>query len=296
MLVDYHVHTEFSNDCIVPMAEQCQAAIAAGISQIVFTEHEENNPREYLPYSFDHPAYLREMAACRARFGDRLAIRAGIEISEPHCHAEAAERVLARYPWDFVLGSLHWLDADTNALSRDFFVRFGDWRESFRAYFREMQVMARQGDFDILAHLDYPARYAGPYCDNAYDISVYEAEIRPVLSALIARGKGIEINTASLRRRLPAACPPQVVVNWYREMGGTILTVGSDAHRAHDVGADITAALGMARTAGFTHIAVYERRQPTLVAIDEVNFIPVSSSSHQRNMYNQHRSGNGAVW
>src|SRR5512141_1174164 len=127
MLVDYHVHTEFSNDCIVPMSDQCQAAIAAGIRQIAFTEHEENNPKEYLPYSFDHLAYLREVDACRARYGDRLTILAGIEISEPHHHAAATERVLGRYAhaWDFVLGSLHWLDADTNALSHEFYVRFG---------------------------------------------------------------------------------------------------------------------------------------------------------------------------
>jgi histidinol-phosphatase (PHP family) len=281
MLVDYHVHTEFSNDCIVPMADQCQAAIAAGIRQIAFTEHEENNPREYMPYSFDHPAYLREVAACRARFGQALTIRAGIEISEPHCHVAATERVLGRYPWDFVLGSLHWLDENTNSGSREFFVRFGDWRESFRAYFREMLIMAQRGDFDILAHLDYPARYAGSYCDGAYDIREYETEIRAVLDALIARGKGIEINTAALRKRLPAANPPQVVVNWYREMGGTILTVGSDAHRAHDVGAGIATALQMAHTAGFTHIAIYEQRQP--------QFVPIHSSKMGSPMISQER-------
>jgi histidinol-phosphatase (PHP family) len=88
-----------------------------------------------------------------------------------------------------------------------------------------------------------------------------------VLRALIERGKGMEINTGSLRRRLAAACPPQAVVNWYREMGGELLTVGSDAHRAMDVGADISAALDMARAAGFTHIALYERRAATLIQI-----------------------------
>ena len=84
---------------------------------------------------------------------------------------------------------------------------------------------------------------------------------------LIERGKGMEINTGSLRRRLGETCPPQPVVDWYHEMGGTLLTVGSDAHRSIDVGADINTALSMARMAGFTHIAVYERRKPTLVAI-----------------------------
>ncbi|HEY3290157.1 MAG TPA: histidinol-phosphatase HisJ family protein [Anaerolineae bacterium] len=269
MRVDYHVHTEFSNDCNVQMYQQCKAAIAAGIQQIAFTEHEENNPREYLPFSFDHPTYLDELALCRREAGDRLTIRAGIEISEPHRYPEATRRVLQRYPWDFVLGSLHWLDEYTNTGLPAFFTRFGDWRESFRAYFTEMLNLAREGDFDILAHLDYPARYGRAYFGTDYNICAYELEIRAVLAALIARGKGIEINTSSLRKRQPDACPPQPVVNWYREMGGTILTVGSDAHLARDVGADIATALQMARTAGFTHITTYEHRVPQGVEIGE---------------------------
>jgi histidinol-phosphatase (PHP family) len=272
MRCDYHVHTEFSNDCNVPMHEQCKAAIAAGIRQIAFTEHEENNPREYLPFSFDHPAYLEELALCRERFGADLTIRAGIEISEPHRYPVETARVLARYPWDFVLGSLHWLDAETNTNSREFFTRYGDWRGGFRAYFTEMLALARDGDFDILAHMDYPARYGKPYFGDAYDIRAYEMEIRAVLAVLIERGKGIEINTASLRKRLPTTCPPQPVLQWYQEMGGAILTLGSDAHLAHDVGTDIATARHMARVAGFTHITIYERRIPRQIEMGDLRF------------------------
>ncbi len=269
MRVDYHVHTEFSNDCLAPMEEQCRAAIAAGVRQIAFTEHEENNPREFLPFSFDHPAYLQELARCRARYGDRLLIRSGIEISEPHRYTVETARVLRRYPWDFVLGSLHWISADINTGTREFFTAYGDWRASFRAYFREMLNLARYGDFDVLAHMDYPARYCAPYIDGVYDIREYEDEIRAVLRAVIERGKGIEINTASLRMRLPATCPPQCVVDWYRTMGGELLTVGSDAHRSDHVGADIDTALLMARQAGFTRITLYERRRPQQAEIED---------------------------
>jgi histidinol-phosphatase (PHP family) len=269
MLVDYHAHTAFSNDCNVPMRTQCEAAVRAGMRQIAFTEHEENNPKEYLPFSFDHPAYFKELARCRAHYGAQLTIRAAIEISEPHRYAAATQRVLSAHPWDFVLGSLHWLDADTNTNSREFFTRDGEgsWRAAFRRYFREMLTLAQRGDFDILAHLDYPARYASPYSGAAYDIAEYEPEIRAVLRAVIARDKGIEINTGSLRKRLPATCPPPVVLDWYRDLGGVRLTLGSDAHRAQDVGADMDTALHLAHAAGFTHITLYEQRQPQQVPI-----------------------------
>ncbi len=269
MRCDYHVHTEFSNDCNVPMHEQCKAAIAAGIHQIAFTEHEENNPREQLPYSFDHPAYFEELTLCRARFSADLTLRAGIEISEPHRYAVETARVLAGYPWDFVLGSLHWLDAETNTNSREFFTRYGDWRGGFHAYFTEMLALARDGDFDILAHMDYPARYGRPYFGDAYDIRDYETDIRAVLAMLITRGKGIEINTASLRKRLPTTCPPQAVLQWYHEMGGTLLTLGSDAHLARDIGSDITVARHMAQAAGFTRITIYECRIPEQIEIGD---------------------------
>ncbi len=287
MRVDYHVHTEFSYDCHASMREQCLAAIHNHIEQIAFTEHEENNPKEEQPFSFHPSAYMAELARCRQEFGTQLTIRAGIEISEPHRYAEATERVLAQYDWDYVLGSLHWLSPDINVISETFFELTADWHDSFRAYFRETQVLAQRGDFDALAHLDYPVRYLlryGParrsvkmsditekpdiFTDHAsYDIGDFEAEVRPVLQALIDRGKGLEINTGSLRQHLPSTCPPQVVVEWYRQMGGQYLTVGSDSHRTSNVGDDIDIAIQMARAAGFTHLALYEHRFPILVPI-----------------------------
>lgn len=268
MCIDYHVHTGFSSDCSVPMAEQCEAAVRAGIGEIAFTEHEDSNPKDYLPNSFDHPKYFDELARCRRHYAGKLVIRAAIEVSEPHVYTDVAQRILGAHPWDFVLGSLHWLDADTNTTNPDdFFGKFDDWRDAFRAYFREMLHMASRGDFDVLAHMDYPARYGRRYYGDAYNIGEYEPEIRAVLSALIERGRGIEINTSSLRRGMPAPCPPQAVVNWYHDMGGTLLTVGSDAHRVQDVGAGVTTALHMARAAGFTRVTVYERRKPVWVEI-----------------------------
>jgi histidinol-phosphatase (PHP family) len=275
MLIDYHVHTAFSADCRASMQEQCEAALQAGVQQIAFTEHEEYHPEEVRPGYFDHSAYMLELDRCRRLFDGRLVIRAGIEVSEPHRYAAQSQPVLAAHPWDFVLGSLHWLDVNTNALSPEFFTghgaNSGDWRESFRAYFREMLNMARHGDFDAIAHFDYPARYGARYFGDAYDIREYEPEIRPVLRAVIERGKGIEINTGSLRKGMPNTCPAQPVVDWYRELGGRLLTVGSDSHRTQDVGAGIPLAMQMARAAGFTHLAVYERRVPSLAPIETLS-------------------------
>lgn len=270
MLVDYHCHTSFSQDSKAPMAEQCQAAVQKRLRQVAFTEHEDYNPDDPTSFYFRHDEYWREVERCREAFAGQLIVRAGIEISEPHRHAERAGRVLAQYPWDFVLGSLHWVTPEVDSYRPQFFTTWcdGDWRLAFRRYFAEMVALARDGDFDVLAHLDYPARYGKRYFNDEYDIREFEDEVREVLRVLIARGKGIEINTVPWRRGFEQPNPPSVVLAWYREMGGTILTVGSDAHAPQEVGADVPRALALARASGFTHIALFEQRRPVLVPID----------------------------
>ena len=266
-MFDYHTHTHFSQDSDAPMEAQCRAAIAAGVTQIAFTEHEDYNPDDSTSFYFRHEDYLREVARCRGLFGDKLIIRQAIEVSEPHRYPERVSQVLGAYPWDFVLGSLHWLTTWINTFEPAFFTYCGDWRQSFRDYFVEMVQLARSGDFDVLAHLDYPSRYGQKYFGDDYDITEYEQEIRAILKIIIDRGKGIEINTNLLRRGRKDPNPPQAVINWYREIGGTILTIGSDSHNPAHTGQHIDVALQMARTAGFDHIATFEQRKVTLIKI-----------------------------
>ncbi len=267
-LLDYHCHTNFSQDCNYSMEEQCCAAIQRGVVEIAFTEHEDYNPDDPTSFYFQHGEYHQAVDRCQARFGDQVVIRRGIEISEPHRHPARVREVLSSYEWDFVLGSLHWVTPEINTYLPEFFTWLGDWRRSFERYFTEMIALARDGDFDVLAHLDYPARYGRHFFGDAYDIRAYEPLIRQVLQQLIARGKGIEINTSPWRRGAESANPPAVVLRWYHELGGTILTVGSDSHTPADVGADIARAIELAKAAGFTHLTRFERRQPHFIAID----------------------------
>lgn len=267
MLVDYHCHTNFSADSVATMTEQCESAINKGVTQIAFTEHEDYNPDDVTSFFFKHDAYLEELARCRERYAGRLTIRAAIEVSEPHVYPQLAGPVLANYHWDFVLGSLHWIKPGINAYLEEFMTYAGDWRQSFRNYFTEMITLAREGDFDILSHIDYPSRYNQHIHGGDYDITEYEEIIREVLRNIIARGKGIEINTSPWRKGLADPNPPAAVVSWYREMGGEILTLGSDSHAPKDVGADIDRAMAIAKDAGFTHIAVFEQRKPAFVEL-----------------------------
>ncbi len=266
MLVDYHTHTSFSQDSTASMQAQCEAAIKAGIKHIAFTEHEDYNPRDPTSFYFDHASYWAEIERCRARFAGRLTIRSGIEISEPHRYPALTHNVLSRHSWDFVLGALHWFSPEINCYLPEFFEHLGDWRESMRLYFIETIALAKHGDFDVLAHIDYPARYNTELLNGEYDIGAYEPIIREVLAALIARGKGIEINLSGVRRGLDPN-PPSKVVRWFRELGGEVLTIGTDSHATNHTGLHLDHGLAIAREAGFSHIATFERRVPAFAKI-----------------------------
>ncbi|MEA3339852.1 MAG: histidinol-phosphatase HisJ family protein [Chloroflexota bacterium] len=257
-LPDYHVHSRFSCDSDAEMAAACEAAIARGLSEIAFTDHADFGPVDPSGY-FRPTEYLAEIERCRARYGGRLTIRAGVEMGEPHIFAQEAASVLAAGEFDFVLGSAHYAVGMQPAWKPAFFEQ--PLRQAYEAYFQQVARLAAEGDFDVLAHLDLVKRDAHKFGKTYDGPGPYADVIRAALRSIVERGKGIEINTSALHRGQPETCPSLQVLRWYRELGGDILTFGSDAHTPDAVGACFDVALEMARSAGFARLATFERRK-----------------------------------
>jgi len=257
-LPDYHIHTRFSSDSETTMAAACEAAIARGMSEIAFTDHADFGPAD--PPGYFRPVeYLAEIEQCRARYGHRLTIRAGMEIGEPHIFLEEAKAVLTAGEFDFVLGSAHYADGMQVAWKPAFFEQ--PLHQAYEAYFRQVVRLAAEGDLDVLAHLDLVKRNARKF-GKAYDgPGPYADMIRTALRSIVERGKGIEINTSPLHWGQPEPCPSLEILRWYRELGGEILTFGSDAHTADDIGSCFDTGLELAQAAGFTRLAKFEKRR-----------------------------------
>ena len=260
--LDYHIHTHFSCDCQAPMEAMCQAAVERGIPEIGFTEHYDLHPLETDCFDwFRLEPWAEALERCRAQFAGRLVIRAGVEIGEPHRFGAEARALLARYPFDYVLGSLHWV-GDESVFDLAYFQARPE-AEAHRLYFQELARVAQAGGFDILSHLDVTARTAfAAY--GRYDPREHEATIRPVLRACIERGLALDLNTAALRRRARVLNPGLPILAWYVEMGGQRVTLGSDAHRPDQVGQQLEAAMDAARAAGLQYLTHFERRQARL--------------------------------
>jgi histidinol-phosphatase (PHP family) len=259
---DYHMHSRFSCDCHIAMADMCQAAIDKGIAEIGFTEHFDHHTRDECRDYFQLEPWAAELEHCQALFAGRLTVRAGIELGEPHLFAAQARALLARYPFDYALGSLHWV-GDESVFDHTYFERFPA-SVTFPAFFAELERMTALGGFDILSHFDVLVRTAFDVY-GSYDPRAYEEHIRPVLKNVIAHGIALDLNTSALRRRARVLNPGLEILRWYVELGGERVTLGSDAHDPRQVGSHLPEAIEIARAAGLKYLTFFERRQARLV-------------------------------
>lgn len=260
---DYHLHTNFSIDSRLPLAAACEAAIARGIPEICITDHVDFVPTDASCDYFDPDAFFTELDRCREQFRGQLTIRAGVEVGEAHRFPERVAALTNEHPFDFLIGSLHYV-GDELVMTPDYFAGKSA-TDAYEAYFAELLAMVQQGDIDVVGHLDVPKRY-GVAIHGPFDERAHAEAIRAVLRACVERGIGIEINTGSMRRTGVPSPGPEAL-RWYRELGGELLTLGSDSHRAEHIGYELTAAAKMAREAGFRHLTTFEGRQPRMVPL-----------------------------
>lgn len=258
-LMDYHHHSLHSFDSKAVMADICRQAIDNGVKEICFTEHFSVNPLAptYGHMNFDR--YFSDIEVCRQNFSKQLLIKAGIELCEPHLMKEQYKEALQSLPLDFIMGSIHNID---NTKLRLFVAEHGPAANA--RYFEEVYKMVCGADIDVIAHLDLIKRYSHDTI-GVYDFNEHREVLHAILEKAIERGIGIEINTSSLRGSLQDTMPSKQILQLYRELGGEILTIGSDSHATETVGANIGDAYELANGCGFRRLFTFEQRQAQAV-------------------------------
>jgi histidinol-phosphatase (PHP family) len=142
-------------------------------------------------------------------------------------------------------------------------------RQAYLPYFEELLRAAHSGLGDLLGHFDLVKRYGVAHYGR-FEPATFAEEIRTVLRAAVEAGVGLEINASGLRQAPGEPYPGLAVLRWYRELGGEILAIGSDAHRVEHLAAGTDQALALARAAGFTAITTFEARAPRWIALDDL--------------------------
>lgn len=263
-MFDYHVHSEFSVDCTVPMDQSCEAAIRAGVTEIAFTDHVDHEPAD-MGFGYYRPAEVREsVARVQERYGDQLTILHGAEVDFNRGIAGQVERFLSENSFDFVIGSVHYGEAGEIIFPAYFSDKSLD--DVFLPYFDEVQAAVETGWFDTIGHLDLPKRYA-PASHRTYDPLTYRDALRQIFRSLIDRDVAFEINTSGLRQRPKTSMPGPAIVRWYVEAGGSLITTGTDSHATQTVGAGLETTLEMLTLCGIDSVQSFCQRARTDVPI-----------------------------
>ena len=266
-MLDYHVHTTQSADCNTPIDASCAAAIAAGVTEIAFTDHIEHEPADMSFGFYDYEAYMRSVETARERFGDRLTVLAGAEVDFNRRIKDDVERFLERHDYDFVIGSVHYGDSGEIIFPEYFDQRSLD--DVFLAYYEEIHAAADTGWFDTIGHIDLPKRYA-PAAAGDYDPLRYRDSLEAIFRTLIARGTSFEINTSGIRQAPKASMPSAQIVELYVRQGGLLVTMGSDSHIPETIGAGFVRTFTMLELAGITDVSRFRNRVREQVPISEL--------------------------
>ncbi len=264
---DLHTHCTLSFDGKSPAEDMVKRAIELGVDYYALTDHIDLG--EFPDKDFDLEATVngaREMIpALQKKYADRTELLYGVELGQGVHDKTLAEKLLTENDYDFVIGSTHNIRGH-----EDFY--FLDYTgmnvpELLRLYFEELLETAEWAKFDVMGHITYPLRYITGDHGIDVDLTQFRSVIDEVLRTLIKNGRGIEINTSGLRQKFGRMFPDADIVRRYRDLGGEILTIGSDAHCTDDLGKGISEGINAAKAAGFDRIAIFRKRVPEFVGI-----------------------------
>jgi histidinol-phosphatase (PHP family) len=263
ILADSHIHSMFSLDSSASPESMADAAIEKGLKYLTFTDHcdlDYPNPADPNLFMLQKAPYFEALKKLQECYKDKLEILIGVEIGLAASQAEAITAFAEGEPFDFVIGSSHVVDGkDPYILG--YFDGISE-SEGYTRYFRTIPENAQAIKcYNVYGHLDYVVRY-GPNQDRDYRPFDYLDIFDPGLKTIIADGKGMELNTGGWSRGLKQAHPHLDLLKRFRELGGEIITVGSDAHSPHSVGYGFTEAEELLKAAGFRYYAVYKAQKP----------------------------------
>lgn len=261
---DTHIHSDYSTDSQTPAEAQVQQAVRLGLSEICITDHMDYDfPEGILPHPnafiFDVQNYQEKLGILREKYPE-IILSTGVEcgLQNTPQTREKNRRLAQDNNWDYIIGSLHLIQKKD-----PYYPAYWEGREAekcVRLYFEELLAnITAFSDFDALGHLDYIVRYAPD--SFVYRPHEYSDVTDEILALLIRRDIALEINTAGLRfSDMPH--PHLSLLERYVQMGGELVTIGSDAHAPEFLGYGFTGLSERLKKTGLRQYVTYRARKP----------------------------------
>ena len=262
-MIDYHIHTSLSADCDVDMMEMAAAADKKGLKEICFTDHYDIDFPSEDDYTVDFELYAKQLSEVKAAY-PQINIRKGVEAGlEPHSF-HRFEKLLENEELDYVVGSVHVVCGLDPYF--DTFWKSTGRQKAFDEYARLSLECVKAADFyDVFGHLGYISKYC-PMDNNLFKYSDYTGVVDEILTTLVERGQGLEVNTSGLLKT-GNLMPDLPIIQRFKQLGGEIVTIGSDAHASELVGYAADYTLNALKTLGFKYVCAYDKRVPRFFPI-----------------------------
>ena len=280
-MIDCHTHTQFSMDSEADIIACAERAAELGLAAWAVTDHcecdawyseghyKDKDTIDYFDYRKCFYESVEAVTALKEKYAGRLEILCGIEMGQPQSDPAVAKIMTDDKRLDMIVGSVHrirkekdfyWIDYERMTMDGIY--------DLLERYFLEVNEMCRMDCFDVLGHLTYCLRYMKQRNGIEADISRFDDIIADSFRILAENGKGIEINTSGLRQGFGETFPNLKYVKLFRELGGEVLSIGSDSHTVEDIAKNFEDAADMAREAGFTRLCYFRERKPVFISID----------------------------
>ncbi len=278
MKADYHVHTEFSDDSVYPMEDVVKDAIAMELDELCFTDHVDygikndwddgteikyrsgipGEPENEPIMNVNYPVYYETYKRLQKEYGDKISLKLGMEFGMQAHTIEKYEKLFARYPFDFIILSVHQVE-DKEFWTQDF-QRSRTQKEYNERYYEELLYLVQNyHHYSVLGHMDLIVRYDK---EGIYPFEKLKPILTEILKIVIADGKGIEVNTSSHRYGLKDLTPSRDILRLYRELGGRIITIGSDSHKKEHLGAYIEETKQELKALGYKEYCTFDKMKP----------------------------------
>lgn len=264
---DYHLHSSFSEDSNADIKNIIKNAKAKGMDSICITDHYDMDfpvikESPDLKFELDLPSYIKCLKELQQNEAPDFDLRIGIELGTmPNTLGKLTDFVDKNPYFDFIIASTHIVDN-----MDPYYPSYYDGRslkDAYRRYFEdELYAVTNYEAYDVYGHLDYILRYeynpANPF--NPIDFMDLFEEI---FKQIISNGKGIELNTGGLYKDLKQTHPCKEYLKLYKELGGEIITVGSDAHTPEKIGYGFDVARELLLECGFKYYCTFNNRIAT---------------------------------
>ena len=267
-MFDYHMHTHFSDDCLHSPEEMLEAAYRMGLTEIAITDHSDPlYPNLEFPFQLDFDAYHSMLVENRLQYSNKLILKYGLELGIQQAALDECSIISNAFPYDFIIASFH--------MSKGQLLDTGDFfndRKGFQIhedfYLDMYQCLKQFKDYSVIGHFNIVDRYLNYLRpEEAINPPGAMEYIREILKMIIYDGKGIEINTSSFRYGLSILTPALEILKVYKELGGEIITIGSDAHTPGHIGHQFKYINELLENFNYKYIATYDSMKPCLLKI-----------------------------